>query len=138
MTELLALLEQVSNTFFNDYSSLHRYVPVFIFIIIAVGFGAGTLLASRLLGPRDTYDEKLSPYECGVEPETVANQRFSIRFYVVAILFVIFDIEAAFLFPWAVVFDVIGLVGFIEMMLFILVLMVGFAYAWRKGALEWV
>ncbi len=135
---MVELLQQISNSFFNDYSSLHPYVPAFIFIIISIAFGGGTLIATRLIGPRDTYDEKVSPYECGVEPETVANQRFSIRFYVVAILFVIFDIEAAFLFPWAVVFDVIGIVGFIEMMLFILVLMVGFLYAWKKGALEWV
>jgi len=132
------MLEELSNLLFNDYKDLHPYVPVFIFSLIALAFGFGSLIATYLIGPRDSYEEKLSPYECGIEPETDANHRFSIQFYVIAILFVIFDIEAAFLYPWAVVFDVIGIFGFIEMMLFILVLFVGFIYAWRKGALEWV
>ena len=132
------MLEELSNLLFSDYKELHPYVPIFIFTIIALGFGCGTLIATYLIGPRNSYAEKLSPYECGIEPEMEANHRFSIRFYVIAILFVLFDVEAAFLYPWAVSFDYLGLFGFIEMMLFILVLMVGFVYAWRKGALEWV
>jgi len=90
-----------------------------------------------LLGPRKPDDEKLSPYECGFEPFEDARMRFDVRYYLVAILFIIFDLEIAFLFPWAVTLDKIGLFGLIAMAIFLLVLVVGFIYEWKKGALEW-
>ncbi len=124
--------------FFSDYVAIHGYIPIFIFFLVALAFGAGTLVIAWLIRPNRPYAEKLSPYECGMPPLMSARERFSIRFYIIAILFLLFDVEAVFLYPWAVVYGRIGLFGFIEMMLFIGILLVGYFYAWRKGALEWV
>ena len=116
---------------------LESYFPILVFLGIAMAMAIGMMGGSYLVGPKNSYDAKNSQYECGFEPFNRVRMRFDVRFYLLAILFIIFDIEAAFLFPWAVVFTEIGLIGFIEMMLFLFVLLVGYAYAWKKGALEW-
>jgi len=116
---------------------LAEYWPVLLFIGVAVGLGVALLVIGLLAGPRRPEAEKLSPYECGFEAFEDARMRFDVRYYLLAILFIIFDLEIAFLFPWAVVFKEIGLVALIEMGLFLLLLVVGFAYVWKKGALEW-
>ncbi|KWT92060.1 NADH-quinone oxidoreductase subunit A [Candidatus Magnetominusculus xianensis] len=113
------------------------YLPVLIFLIIALGFGLGSLLFGYILRPRRPYDEKLSTYESGMVPEGEPRQKFSVQYYIIAILFVVFDVEAVFLYPWAVSFDKIGLYAFIEMILFIVVLVIGYIYAWRKDAFLW-
>ncbi|MEO5360884.1 MAG: NADH-quinone oxidoreductase subunit A [Nitrospirota bacterium] len=113
------------------------YLPVMIFLIIAFGFGLGNLLFGFILRPRRPYDEKLSTYESGMVPEGEPRQKFSVQYYIIAILFVVFDVEAVFLYPWAVSFDKIGLYAFIEMILFIVVLVIGYIYAWRKDAFLW-
>ena len=116
---------------------LAEYMPVLIFLAIAVALALIIVVASLLVAPQRPDREKLSAYECGFEPFEDARGRFDVRFYLVAILFIIFDLEVAFLFPWAVALGDIGLFGFWSMMLFLAVLTVGFIYEWRKGALEW-
>ncbi len=118
-----------------DY--LSRYFPIVLFGLMAAAFGLGTLLVSRYLQPREDNPEKLSAYECGSEPVSDARMPFPVRYYIIAMLFVIFDIEVIFLYPWAVTFYDIGLLGFIEMIIFIGLFVLAFVYAWRKGALEW-
>jgi NADH-quinone oxidoreductase subunit A len=118
-----------------DY--LARYFPIFVFIVIALAFGVVTLIISYLVQPKYPEPEKLSAYECGSEPFSDARMPFPVRYYIFAMLFVIFDIEVIFLYPWAVVFDKIGLIGLIEMLIFIALFVVAYVYAWRKGALEW-
>lgn len=118
-----------------DY--LSRYFPVLLFIAIALAFGVVTLVLSYLVQPKYPEAEKLSPYECGSEPFSDARMPFPVRYYIFAMLFVIFDIEVIFLYPWAVVFDKIGLIGLVEMLIFIALFLVAYVYAWRKGALEW-
>jgi NADH-quinone oxidoreductase subunit A len=118
-----------------DY--LARYFPILLFIGIALAFGVVTLTVSYLVQPKYPEPEKLSPYECGSEPFSDARMPFPVRYYIFAMLFVIFDIEVIFLYPWAVVFTKIGLIGLIEMMIFIGLFLVAYVYAWRKGALEW-
>lgn len=113
------------------------YVPIALFILVAIGFAIVTLLIARLVFPQRRNRVKLEPYECGIEPITDARDRYSIRYYLIAMLFVIFDVETVFLFPWAVVMDRLLLFGFIEMLVFLFILIVGYAYAWKKGALEW-
>ncbi len=115
----------------------NEYAPIFVFILIALGMGAAPLVLTMLVAEQNPDDEKLSAYECGFEAFEDARMPFDVRFYLVAILFVIFDLETAFLFPWAVVLDQIGIFGFIEMMLFLVILLVGYIYAWKKGALQW-
>ena len=117
---------------------LVAYIPILLFILVAVGFAIFTLLLSGLLHPEKYNKVKLEPYECGIEPETDARDRYSIRFYLVAMLCVIFDVETVFMFPWAVIMDELALFGLIEMIVFLFILVVGYVYAWRKGALEWV
>ncbi len=118
---------------------LQDYLPVIITMGITFLFAIGAVLAGLLLKPKNSYSEKLSPWECGVDPVGDANAgKFTVQFYIIAVLFVIFDVETLFLFPWAVVLDEIGVFAFIEMFLFIVILLVGFFYAWAKGALEWV
>lgn len=114
-----------------------QYFPILLFFIIALAFGIGSLVAGKLLRPRRPYREKLIAYESGVQPFSDARIPFPMRYYVITMLFVIFDIETVYLYPWAVVFKDIGLYGLIEMVFFIVVLLIGFVYAWRKGALEW-
>lgn len=116
---------------------LANYLPVLIFIIVGVVVGGAMIAAGAVLGPRRPDANKLSPYECGFEAFEDSRMKFDVRYYLVAILFIIFDLEIAFLFPWAIVLDQIGLFGFFAMMLFLGVLVVGFIYEWRKGALEW-
>ena len=116
---------------------LAQYLPVLIFIIVALVFGVVALCVGFALGPRRADEEKLSPYECGFEPFEDARMKFDVRYYLVAILFIIFDLEIAFLFPWAVALKDIGLLGFSAMMVFLAVLVIGFVYEWKKGALEW-
>jgi len=114
-----------------------QYAPIFIFIVIAFAMGAAPLVLTLFVATQKPDAEKLSAYECGFEAFEDARMQFDVRFYLVAILFVIFDIETAFMFPWAVVLDAIGLFGLIEMLLFLFVLVVGYVYAWKKGALQW-
>jgi NADH-quinone oxidoreductase subunit A len=118
-----------------DY--LTRYFPILLFIGIALAFGVVTLVLSYLVQPKYPEPEKLSAYECGSEPFSDARMPFPVRYYVFAMLFVIFDIEVIFLYPWAIVFDKIGFIGLMEMIIFIGLFIVAYVYAWRKGALEW-
>ena len=116
---------------------LNAYIPIFLFLLVAVGFACFTLIMSQLVQSKKYNKVKLEPYECGIEPSTDARDRYSIRYYLVAMLFVIFDVETVFMFPWAVIFNKLLLFGLIEMLVFILILVVGYYYAWQKGALEW-
>ena len=116
---------------------LEEYFPVLIFLIIGTGISLLLTAVPFIVAEKKPDDEKLSPYECGFEAFDSARKRFDVRFYLVAILFIIFDLEVAFLFPWAMAFGDIGLFGFWSMMIFLTVLTVGFIYEWKKGALEW-
>jgi NADH-quinone oxidoreductase subunit A len=116
---------------------LAEYYPILLFIIIGLAVGVAPMVAGKLLGPNRPDPAKLSPYECGFEAFEDARMKFDVRYYLVAILFILFDLEIAFLFPWAAVINDIGLPGFLAMMLFLAILVVGFVYEWRKGALEW-
>jgi NADH-quinone oxidoreductase subunit A len=113
------------------------YFPILIFILVAGAFAIGSLLVGTLMRPHRPYREKQSPYESGAQPFSDARVPFPLRYYIIAMLFVIFDIEVIFLYPWAVVYRQIGLFGLVEMILFIAILLVGYFYAWEKGALEW-
>jgi NADH-quinone oxidoreductase subunit A len=114
-----------------------EYLPIFIFFILAVGFALVTLFLSAIFGKRKITPQKMIPYECGMDPIGEARKRFSVRFYIVAMLFIVFDIEAVFLYPWAVIFRELKVFGLVEMGVFIAILLVGFVYVWKKGALEW-
>jgi len=116
---------------------LADYFPLVVFIAIAIGMGGALMIAPFLVAYKSPDPEKLSAYECGFNAFDDARMKFDIRFYLVAILFIIFDLEVAFLFPWAITFGELGLFGFWSMMLFLAVLTIGFIYEWRKGALEW-
>ncbi len=116
---------------------LEAYIPILLFVLVAIGFAILTLLLYGMLHHQRYNKVKLEPYECGIEPETDARDRYSIRFYLVAMLFVIFDVETVFMFPWAVMMDELALFGLIEMIVFLFILVVGYLYAWRKGALDW-
>ena len=113
------------------------YLPILIFLAIAIGLAAVMVLASMVVARQNPDTEKLSPYECGFAAFEDSRGRFEVRFYLVAILFIIFDLEVAFLFPWAISLGQIGILGFWSMMVFLGVLTVGFIYEWKKGALEW-
>jgi len=116
---------------------LAEYFPILLFILVAIAVGVAPLVLGKLLGPSRPDPEKLSPYECGFEAFEDARMKFDVRYYLVAILFILFDLEIAFLFPWAVALNDIGAAGFIAMMVFLGILVVGFVYEWMKGALEW-
>ena len=116
---------------------LAEYFPILLFIIVGLAVGVAPLVLGKLLGPSRPDPEKLSPYECGFEAFEDARMKFDVRYYLVAILFILFDLEIAFLFPWAAVINDIGFAGFISMMIFLAILTVGFVYEWMKGALEW-
>ena len=116
---------------------LAEYFPILLFIAVGLAVGVAPLVLGRLLGPNRPDPEKLSPYECGFDAFEDARMKFDVRYYLVAILFILFDLEIAFLFPWAAVINDIGLPGFLAMMLFLAILTVGFVYEWMKGALEW-
>ena len=116
---------------------LAEYFPILLFILVGLGVGIAPMILGKLLAPNRPDPEKLSPYECGFEAFEDARMKFDVRYYLVAILFILFDLEIAFLFPWATVINEIGLPGFLAMMLFLGILTVGFVYEWMKGALEW-
>ena len=116
---------------------LENYFPILMFILVGLAFGVVPMLAGRILAPNRPDSEKLSPYECGFEAFEDARMKFDVRYYLVAILFILFDLEIAFLFPWAIVLNEIGLFGYIAMVIFLGILVVGFIYEWMKGALEW-
>ena len=117
--------------------NLENYLPVLLFLLVGAGVGVAPMVLGKLLGPSRPDAAKLSPYECGFEAFEDARMQFDVRYYLVAILFILFDLEIAFLFPWAVSLDAIGFVGFIAMMFFLAILVVGFVYEWSKGALDW-
>ena len=116
---------------------LKDYFPIILFLIIAIGLSIAFVTLNLILSPSNPDPEKLSVYECGFEAFGDSRMEFDVRFYLVAILFIIFDLEIAFLFPWAISLGNIGLLGFWSMMIFLLILTVGFIYEWKKGALEW-
>ena len=116
---------------------LQDYAPILVFVVISAGIALALMVAPFALAVNNPDREKVAPYECGFAPFDDARMKFDIRFYLVAILFIIFDLEVAFLFPWAVAFGDIGWFGFWSMMVFLGILTIGFAYEWRKGALEW-
>jgi NADH-quinone oxidoreductase subunit A len=116
---------------------LQNYVPILIFLGVAFGLGVVLIGLGFLFGPRRPDAEKLSAYECGFEAFSDSRRQFDVRYYLVAILFIVFDLEIAFLFPWAVALDSVGMIGMAAMGIFLLILVVGFVYEWKKGALEW-
>ena len=116
---------------------LAEYLPILIFLAVAGGLGVLLMTLGFLFGPRRPDPAKLSPYECGFEAFEDSRMKFDVRYYLVAILFIVFDLEIAFLFPWAIVFGDLGWFGFWSMMIFLAVLTIGFIYEWKKGALEW-
>ena len=116
---------------------LNNYLPVYIYLCVALGIGLVLLGLGFLIGNGRKYAEKLSPYECGFEPFEDSRMRFDVRYYLVAILFIVFDLEIAFLFPWAITLNETGLTGILAMGIFLVILVVGFIYEWKKGALEW-
>ncbi len=116
---------------------LAEYLPILLFLIVAGGIGIALLVIGYLLGPKNPAADKLSPYECGFEAFEDARMKFDVRYYLIAILFIVFDLEIAFMMPWAVVFRDLGIVGLVEMGTFLGLLLIGFVYCWKKGALEW-
>ena len=116
----------------------NAYIPVMLFVLVAIGFAIFSLVLAGLVNSSRYNNVKLEPYECGIEPDTDARSRYSVRYYLIAMLFVIFDVETVFMFPWAVIMDELALFGLIEMLVFLFILVLGYVYAWRKGALEWV
>ena len=116
---------------------LQYYLSIILFLIIAFVLSCSFIIINFVLSPKKPDPEKLSAYECGFEPFTDSRMEFDVRFYLVAILFILFDLEIAFLFPWAISLGSIGLLGFISMMIFLLILTVGFVYEWKKGVLDW-
>lgn len=116
---------------------LSQYLPILMFLGIAIALAVVLLTLGSLLGPKQSTAEKNAPYECGFEAFEDARMKFDVRYYLMAILFIVFDLEIAFLFPWALVFREIGIVAIIEMGIFLGLLVLGFVYVWKKGALEW-
>ncbi len=116
---------------------LDQYTGVAIMLLMAIGIAGGMVLMTSILGPKKHFADKMEPFECGESQLVSPRQRFSVKFYLVAVLFVLFDIEAVFFFPWAILFKRLGVFGFVEMLLFILILGVGLMYVWRRGGLDW-
>ncbi|MBL8472687.1 MAG: NADH-quinone oxidoreductase subunit A [Rhodocyclaceae bacterium] len=116
---------------------LANYFPILLFIVVGIAIGTVCVALGRVVAPNNPDAEKLSVYECGFEPFEDARVKFDVRYYLIAILFILFDLEIAFLFPWAIVLKEIGWFGFVSMMVFLGILVVGFAYEWMRGALEW-
>ena len=113
------------------------WLPILLLMAFGFSFAAGNVLLSQFLGPRNPTAEKLAPYECGMPPVGDARERMSVRFYMVAMIFLLFDIEVAFLYPWAVALRELRWTGFVQILVFFLILLSGYAYVWRKGALDW-
>jgi NADH-quinone oxidoreductase subunit A len=124
--------------YISEASMPQNYVPIFIFIAFIGVLIPVTLLAAKLVRPDNPSKTKLMPYECGIDPVDSSRGRYTVRYYIVAILFVVFDVETIFLFPWAVQFKALGAFGLLEMLIFLLILVVGYIWIWKKGALEWV
>jgi NADH-quinone oxidoreductase subunit A len=118
---------------------LQPYVPILVLGVLAAGFAIVSVGAASIIGPKRYNRAKLDAYECGIEPtpQPMGGGRFPVKFYLTAMLFIVFDIEMIFLYPWAVVFDSLGLFGFVQMMIFIVLIFVAYAYEWRRGGLEW-
>ncbi len=116
---------------------LEAYIPVVLFLVVAIGFSIVALLLAWLIRPERYSKIKLEPYECGIETRGDARDRYSIRYYIIAMLFVVFDVETVFMFPWAVIMHRLKLFGLVEMIVFLFILIIGYAYAWKQGALEW-
>jgi NADH-quinone oxidoreductase subunit A len=116
---------------------LDGFLPIFIMIALGVAFAAGSVVLSLFLGPRKPTPEKMAPYECGMPPVGDARERQSVKFYLVAMIFLLFDIEVAFLYPWAVAFRDLGMMGFVQVLTFFTLLLIGYVYVWRKGAFDW-
>jgi len=116
---------------------MNEYIPVLIMLFLAALTAIGMIVATSLLGPKKVFADKMEPFECGESPIVSPKLRFSVKFYLVALFFVIFDLEAVFVYPWAVLFKDLGMFGFIEMMIFLFILAIGLLYVWRRGALEW-
>ncbi len=116
---------------------LAEYLPTLLFLIVAAGIGIALIVIGNVLGPKRPDAEKLSPYECGFNAFEDARMRFDVRYYLIAILFIVFDLEIAFVYPWALVFRDLGVLGLVEMGVFLGLLLIGFIYVWKKGALEW-
>ena len=116
---------------------LKDYFPIMLFLFLALGLSIGFIVLNFIFSPKNPDPEKLSAYECGFEPFNDSRMEFDVRFYLVAILFIIFDLEIAFLFPWAISLGTIGLYGYISMLIFLFILTIGFIYEWKKGALDW-
>jgi NADH-quinone oxidoreductase subunit A len=114
-----------------------RYLPILIHVLFALALAAAIMVLSNLVGQHKPSRAKLQPYECGITPVGDARQRFSVRFYLVAMLFILFDVEAVFLYPWAVIFRELKMFGFYEMLVYILIILAGFYYIWKKGVLDW-
>jgi len=123
--------------FFSTIQFSDPYFSVLLLLVIALVMAVGFVFLSQAIGPKKYDRIKYSVYECGVDPFTSASVRVSVKFYLIALLFILFDLETAFLYPWAVLFRQLGLFGFIEMAIFVLILLAGLLYAWKKGALEW-
>ena len=131
------ILVRTEGQFYIMEVLLVEYLPILIFLGLAIGLSAVIVIASMIVAAQHPDAEKLSPYECGFEPFDDARNQFDVRFYLVAILFIIFDLEVAFLFPWSISLGGVGLYGFWSMMVFLGILTIGFIYEWKKGALEW-
>jgi NADH-quinone oxidoreductase subunit A len=116
---------------------INSYLPIFVILLVSAFIGVAIIVLSTILSHRNPTPVKLMPYECGMDPIGTARSRFSVRFFVIGMLFIVFDIELIFLFPWAAIYDKLMLFGFVEMLVFVLVLLVGLLYVWKKGALEW-
>ena len=116
---------------------LAEYLPTLLFLVVATGIGIALIVVGNLLGTKRPDAEKLSPYECGFNAFEDARMQFDVRYYLVAILFIVFDLEIAFVFPWALVFRELGVFGLVEMGVFLALLVIGFVYVWKRGALEW-
>ena len=116
---------------------MREYLPILMFVIVGIGFAAVTLGLSEIIVPRKSSAKKMAPYECGLEPVGNARSRVEVKFYLVAVLFILFDIEAVFMYPWAVAFRQLGLYGLVEMILFVVILLIGYFYLLQKKALDW-
>jgi NADH-quinone oxidoreductase subunit A len=116
---------------------MQSWVPILVMILLGVAFGAGSVLLSRLVGPKKPTPEKLAPYECGMPPVGDARERHSVKFYLVAMLFLLFDIEVAFLYPWAMALRDLRWTGYIQVLVFLAILLTGYIYVWRTGVLDW-
>lgn len=116
---------------------LAEYIGVALMLLMATGIAVGMVVMTSILGPKRYFPDKMEPFECGESQLVSPHQRFSVKFYLVAVLFVLFDIEAVFFFPWAVLFKRLGVFGFVEMLLFIIILGVGLLYVWKRGGLDW-